>query len=346
MPVSRSAARDDIPVSAAAALGLALGKPAGIMLASWLAVRSGLAPLPQRVSWRAAARVRVAGRDWIHDVDLHRDPGLRRHDAAGGSQGRSPGRVARRRRDGRVVDQTGALRIQRRKGPQTPSGRDVSTRGLICQEGSAPRASHDCPRAPLPRQTGGVHEDKSKRPFRKQKHRKPPADEELMSVGEAAASAAVQACAARTPSSVTAVDNARGPLAARWPVRRAAASGASASRCSGAVSSRRAASNARADAVDVVRVDDQRVGRAPEPRRQTRSAPARHARRLARTRTPCSPGSSRRAGCRRSRSPPRGRNARRSLARDVPRSADRTGSADAEPAVDRAPPSPRTRCRV
>jgi len=42
----------DVPVSAAAALGLALGKPAGIMLASWLAVRSGLAPLPQRVSWR------------------------------------------------------------------------------------------------------------------------------------------------------------------------------------------------------------------------------------------------------------------------------------------------------
>ena len=28
------------------------------------------------------------------------------------------------------------------------------------------------PRAPLPRQTGGVHEDKSRRPFRKEKHRK------------------------------------------------------------------------------------------------------------------------------------------------------------------------------
>jgi hypothetical protein len=33
------------------------------------------------------------------------------------------------------------------------------------------------PRAPLPRQTGGVHEDKSKRPFRKMKHRKPMADD-------------------------------------------------------------------------------------------------------------------------------------------------------------------------
>jgi hypothetical protein len=27
------------------------------------------------------------------------------------------------------------------------------------------------PRAPLPKQTGGVHEDKSKRPYRKQKHK-------------------------------------------------------------------------------------------------------------------------------------------------------------------------------
>ena len=33
------------------------------------------------------------------------------------------------------------------------------------------------PRVPLPRQTGGVHEDKTKRPFRKQKHRNPPTDE-------------------------------------------------------------------------------------------------------------------------------------------------------------------------
>lgn len=30
------------------------------------------------------------------------------------------------------------------------------------------------PRAPLPRQTGGLHEDKTKRPVRKQKHRRPP----------------------------------------------------------------------------------------------------------------------------------------------------------------------------
>jgi hypothetical protein len=33
------------------------------------------------------------------------------------------------------------------------------------------------PRVPLPRQTGGAHDDKRRRPARKQKHRKPVADE-------------------------------------------------------------------------------------------------------------------------------------------------------------------------
>jgi hypothetical protein len=33
------------------------------------------------------------------------------------------------------------------------------------------------PRAPLPKQTGGAHEDKSKRPFRKDKHKKRPMEE-------------------------------------------------------------------------------------------------------------------------------------------------------------------------
>jgi hypothetical protein len=34
------------------------------------------------------------------------------------------------------------------------------------------------PRAPLPRQTGGLHEDKTKRPVRKQKHRRPPSNDD------------------------------------------------------------------------------------------------------------------------------------------------------------------------
>jgi hypothetical protein len=37
-----------------------------------------------------------------------------------------------------------------------------------------PRRKPRLPRAPLPRQTGGAHEDKSKRPIRKQKYRRPP----------------------------------------------------------------------------------------------------------------------------------------------------------------------------
>ena len=41
------------PVTLGVALGLVLGKPIGIMLASWLAVRAGLASLPAGVSWKA-----------------------------------------------------------------------------------------------------------------------------------------------------------------------------------------------------------------------------------------------------------------------------------------------------
>jgi hypothetical protein len=41
-----------------------------------------------------------------------------------------------------------------------------------------PRRTPKLPRAPLPRQTERTHEDKSKRPIRKLKHRRPPADEE------------------------------------------------------------------------------------------------------------------------------------------------------------------------
>lgn len=34
------------------------------------------------------------------------------------------------------------------------------------------------PRAPLPRQTGGVHEDRTKRPHRRRKHKGQPSDDE------------------------------------------------------------------------------------------------------------------------------------------------------------------------
>ena len=37
---------------------------------------------------------------------------------------------------------------------------------------AARRKKPALPRAPLPKQTGGAHEDKTKRPFRKEKHKK------------------------------------------------------------------------------------------------------------------------------------------------------------------------------
>lgn len=43
---------------------------------------------------------------------------------------------------------------------------------------STTRRKPKLPRVPLPRQTGGRHEDKTKRPLRKQKHRPPPTADE------------------------------------------------------------------------------------------------------------------------------------------------------------------------
>src|SRR5262249_3994465 len=41
------------PVSVAVMLGLLIGKPVGIVLLSWIAVRAGLAKLPDGVGWKA-----------------------------------------------------------------------------------------------------------------------------------------------------------------------------------------------------------------------------------------------------------------------------------------------------
>jgi Na+:H+ antiporter, NhaA family len=48
---------DDVAssVTLAVFLGLALGKPAGVLLLSWLAVRSGVAVRPAELSWRLVA---------------------------------------------------------------------------------------------------------------------------------------------------------------------------------------------------------------------------------------------------------------------------------------------------
>ena len=51
------------PVPLGIMAGLVLGKPAGICLASWLAVKAGLAALPQGVSWR-----HVCGTAWLAGI--------------------------------------------------------------------------------------------------------------------------------------------------------------------------------------------------------------------------------------------------------------------------------------
>src|SRR4029077_216342 len=43
------------PVAPAVPAGLVVGKPVGILLFSWLAVRAGVARLPDAVGWRAVA---------------------------------------------------------------------------------------------------------------------------------------------------------------------------------------------------------------------------------------------------------------------------------------------------
>jgi NhaA family Na+:H+ antiporter len=49
------------PATLGVILGLVVGKPLGIMLFSWLAVRTGLAALPERVRWGQMAGVACMG---------------------------------------------------------------------------------------------------------------------------------------------------------------------------------------------------------------------------------------------------------------------------------------------
>ena len=51
------------PIALGVVLGLVLGKPIGVTLASWLAVRSGLASLPENVSWK-----HIHGAGWLAGI--------------------------------------------------------------------------------------------------------------------------------------------------------------------------------------------------------------------------------------------------------------------------------------
>jgi NhaA family Na+:H+ antiporter len=49
------------PVTLGIALGLLVGKPLGITLAAWLAVKSGIAALPEGVDWRQIFGIGLLG---------------------------------------------------------------------------------------------------------------------------------------------------------------------------------------------------------------------------------------------------------------------------------------------
>ena len=48
----------------------------------------------------------------------------------------------------------------------------MSPRSKKAKPAKSAGASRPLPRVPLPKQTGGAHEDKTKRPFRRRKHKK------------------------------------------------------------------------------------------------------------------------------------------------------------------------------
>ncbi len=64
------------PVSLGIIFGLVVGKPLGISLFAWLAVRLGIAEMPRGVSWRAALLCQHPGGDWFYDLALHHRTGL------------------------------------------------------------------------------------------------------------------------------------------------------------------------------------------------------------------------------------------------------------------------------
>ena len=117
------------PVALAVMMGLLIGKPMGIFLFSWLAVKTGLAKLPAGVGWAA-----VFGGDsgWhrFYHGHFHCQLGHGRDDAER-CQGRHPGRFGgeRRARRGRLGDSLTERQATRGSGRlralmvcRTPSG--------------------------------------------------------------------------------------------------------------------------------------------------------------------------------------------------------------------------------
>ena len=111
--------------------GLVLGKPLGIFLASWGAVRTGLAELPEGATWRMLLRRGLPGRYRVHDVAVRRFAGLHRPRSGRPRQDRDPDGFAGRRRRGVPADPD----LFGEK-PPDPAGRAVGIRraGGVCRK--------------------------------------------------------------------------------------------------------------------------------------------------------------------------------------------------------------------
>ena len=59
--------------------GLVFGKPLGIMIFALIAVKTGIARLPQAVNWRSLLEVRPSRRNRFHHVTIHCHAGVRRY---------------------------------------------------------------------------------------------------------------------------------------------------------------------------------------------------------------------------------------------------------------------------
>jgi hypothetical protein len=101
------------PVMWGVLLGLLVGKPLGVLLASWAVVKSGLASLPEGASWRQIVGVAFLCGIGLHDVAVRGEPRVPR--AAGATRGDEGGH---HRRVGR---------LQRRRQPGPHSGEELET---------------------------------------------------------------------------------------------------------------------------------------------------------------------------------------------------------------------------
>ena len=142
------------PITLGIFFGYVLGKPLGIVGATWLAYRTSRGRMPLALSWPVQRRGRDRGRDRVHRLAADREHRLRGARPRGGE--------GRRARDGRVLDADRVGRVPPDRAPPGPGPRapDLGHGGGAHRPVRRPR-----PRArPRPRLRGGSgHADRVRR---------------------------------------------------------------------------------------------------------------------------------------------------------------------------------------